>query len=427
MFSKEIAIAFPLLLAAAEFSFFNGRARRRWILIAPFLVLLCVIPVTAVAKRALTAAALTGVESGPGSGAGFISQHDYFLTQCRALPDYVRLLVLPVNQNIDYDYPPARSPLEPGVIAGAALFLAWIFAASIAFQRNRLISYGMFWFICTLLPQASIVPKPDLFIEHRLYLPSIGFIMATVSLVFSARRTGHDRAWPSTDKIIAVLMLAAAVVLAVGTFRRNGVWKDRVTLWDDAVRKSPGKARPYLNRGLAYADRRDYAAAIADYSAALRLNPDYARAYCNRGVVYADLKNYPRAIADHSAALRLRPDYFEAYCNRGVAYAMMKDYQPAFRNFDAALKLNPGYAPAYNNRGVTAASAGAMAQAADDFTRAIRLNPRYAEAYKNRGAAFLLLNNYPAAAADFAAALRLAPQNAPELKPLLEFARQKER
>jgi len=49
------------------------------------------------------------------------------------------------------------------------------------------------------------------------------------------------------------LMAAAGFVLiacySALTFARNAVWSDRLTLWDDTVKKSPRKARPYFNRG----------------------------------------------------------------------------------------------------------------------------------------------------------------------------------
>ena len=48
--------------------------------------------------------------------------------------------------------------------------------------------------------------------------------------------------------VIALTMIIACN--SVLTYQRNKVWKDEFTLWDDTVRKSPHKARPYNNRGI---------------------------------------------------------------------------------------------------------------------------------------------------------------------------------
>ena len=48
-----------------------------------------------------------------------------------------------------------------------------------------------------------------------------------------------------------VIVLTMIIVCnSVLTYQRNKVWKDEFTLWNDAVRKSPHKARPYTNRGV---------------------------------------------------------------------------------------------------------------------------------------------------------------------------------
>jgi len=43
----------------------------------------------------------------------------------------------------------------------------------------------------------------------------------------------------------AVVMLAVALMVLTGyaAYQRNSVWNDRLTLWTDVTRKSPGKTR----------------------------------------------------------------------------------------------------------------------------------------------------------------------------------------
>jgi tetratricopeptide (TPR) repeat protein len=90
---------------------------------------------------------------------------------------------------------------------------------------------------------------------------------------------------------------------------------------DNALRllKAPNDAIEYEARGAVYLST-DSQRAMADYSEAIRLDPNLAVAYNDRGLAYADKKEYDRAIADFSEAIRLDPKYALAYYYRAVAY-----------------------------------------------------------------------------------------------------------
>ena len=55
-----------------------------------------------------------------------------------------------------------------------------------------------------------------------------------------------------------VVFFPVVALLAWGAHSRNRVWNEALDLWKDTVRKSPGKARPYGNLGLAYLNAGDY-------------------------------------------------------------------------------------------------------------------------------------------------------------------------
>jgi tetratricopeptide (TPR) repeat protein len=110
-------------------------------------------------------------------------------------------------------------------------------------------------------------------------------------------------------------------------------------------------ARLYLERGEAFSEARDYAAAIAAYSSAIQLKPDFAEAYNNRGFAYYLNGNPEVAIADFTRAIELRPNYPKAYNSRGVVY-MTNGYESskAIADFDRAIALKRDFRYAYINR-----------------------------------------------------------------------------
>ena len=56
----------------------------------------------------------------------------------------------------------------------------------------------------------------------------------------------------------------------------------------------------YYDRALAYAKKRDFDKAVADYTEAIRLKPDLAEAYWGRGNVFEKQRDHLRAIGDYN-------------------------------------------------------------------------------------------------------------------------------
>lgn len=123
---------------------------------------------------------------GGGAGVGFyltsakgINAYTYFLTSLNVLWTYIRLLFLPINQNLDYDYSVAATLFEFPTLLSFVGHLAVIGAAVWLYTRKGwlLAPFGIAWFYIALSPTQSFVPIVDVIFEHRVYLPSIGFFI----------------------------------------------------------------------------------------------------------------------------------------------------------------------------------------------------------------------------------------------------------
>jgi tetratricopeptide (TPR) repeat protein len=139
------------------------------------------------------------------------------------------------------------------------------------------------------------------------------------------------------------------------------------------------RAAAHYNRGIAYAGRKDYDGAIADYNEAIRLNPSYALAYFDRGNAYFAKRDYDLAIAGYSEAIRLDPSYPFAYFNRGTAYYNKRHYDLAIADYGDFIRLDPKQAIAYSKRGLAYAALGRRKEAIADFVRALSLDPNMEE------------------------------------------------
>ena len=336
----------------------------------------------------------------------FISMKEYFLTQFSVILTYIRLFILPVNQNLDYDYQLFTGFFQLKTFLSFSLLLGILAMGVLLFKRYRLISFGIFWFFLTMSVESSIIPiSQNVIFEHRTYLSSFGFFLALTGAFFYFFKEKHI-------KIAVIILLMIASINTVLTYQRNKIWKNEYTLWADCVKKSPNKARVHNGFGLVLFAEGKIEDAIDQYNEAIRITPDYTETYNNRGMAYADLGQHQRAIEDYNEAIRITPDYAKAYNNRGVAYATLGQYQRAIEDYNEAIRITQNYAEAYNNRGVAYSDLGQHQRAIEDYNEAIRITPDYAKAHNNRGVAYATLGQYQRAIENFNEAIRLKPGSA---------------
>jgi len=468
MKTKEISLTLPFVIILYEFMFFTPRPSiphkgggtegggiaigmkqslfvKRILYLIPLLLTLFIIPLS-----------LIGTDKPVGDMIGElreasqeteeISRGVYLLTQFKVIVTYIRLLFLPINQNLDYDYPLSHSLFEPQTFF-SFLFLSAIFAFAVyLFIRSRrttkspsplwgegkslptkylsgsnahglLISFGIFWFFITLSVESSIIPIRDVIFEHRLYLPSVGIVIAFSSAVFYGTSYARERLGIKVSLLLAacILLLVTAFPLGIATYKRNLVWKDDIALWDDVVRKSPEKARPHNNLGLVYAESGQIEHAISEYKTTLRIDPDFSETRINLGIAYYKQGKIDEALTEYKIALiALKTTSYSAkiYNNMGNTYAQQGNLEEAYQSYIMALKLKPDYPEAHNNLGVTYNEQGLVDEAIHEYKAAINLNPDYADAHNNLGIAYAKLNQIDAAIEEFKEALRLKSNNA---------------
>ncbi|UCE71212.1 MAG: tetratricopeptide repeat protein [Nitrospiraceae bacterium] len=349
MKTKGIAFTLPLIIALYEFMFFEGRLKRRILYLIPVLSTMLIIPLTLlgtdkpVGELISDVSEVTRVQT-------TMSRLDYLFTQFRVIVTYIRLLFLPINQNLDYDYPIYHSFFDPNVIL-SFLFIAIILGIGVyllyrsrsASHHLRLIAFGIFWFFITLSVESGIIPIVDVIFEHRVYLPSIGFILVCVTGVAMLVERVNTKA---VVRVIVAGVITGVIMLGGMTYGRNRVWQNEITLWEDVVKKSPEKSRPHNNLGKAYAEHNRLDEAITEYKAAIMFKPDFADAHHNLGVAYINQNRLDEAISEFKSTLQFNPYYADAHYHLGLAYRMQNRWDKAISEFKSALQIRPDLAVA---------------------------------------------------------------------------------
>jgi len=362
MFTKEFTVTLPIILILLEFLVLKDRRKstsQKIKRLLPFMLAIFIIPVIVITHSSnphmndsgqiewVKESGITG-EVAPGHAE---SVKTYLLTQPRVFITYLRLLVFPVSQTLDYDYPKAVSFLSLSVIIPLIVMAGLLISAWLLRKKMPLFFFGICWFFITLLPESSVIPILDVIAEHRLYLPLVGLVLVVAAALGSC----------SASALKKGLILCGAVTgcFCLLTFQRNLIWKDPITLWEDSVKKAGAKARVHGNLGKAYLDKGRYLMAAREFEKVIELDPGFSSAYNNLAVIYIDhYKDFKRAEKYVEQTLSIFPNHPGAYLNRGVIHLnrnsqnrVLDDLEKAVRDFEKVLELDPKDSTAHLNLG----------------------------------------------------------------------------
>ena len=437
LFTKQNAATLPLFIILSEFLFFQGHSfkmdKKKLGFIMFFVVLFILIAGIYLGPDFISRKALVYEKKG-------WTPLERMLTELRVVIFYLSLLIYPhpSRLNLDHDFPISHSLFSPFTTFLSLLFIIGSLVLAIfLIKRNCLVSYVIFWFLGNLVIESSIIPL-DLVFEHRLYLPSMGFTIMALGLFFSLTK----REWETWVTGVIILLL---LLFSYWTYARASVWRGPLSLWTDATKKSPHKARPHNNLGYAYNNKGilDEAIsefkksltinpnsavvhsnlggsynekgmldeAISEFKKALALNPNSAEAHTNLGIAYGRKGRLDEAISEHKRALAVNPNSAEAHANLGTAYGKKGMLDDAISEFKQSLIINPHSAKAYYNLGTAYDKKGLLEDAISEYKKALTINPYYAKAYHNLGLAFKARGKLSDAISAYRKVLSLKPDN----------------
>jgi hypothetical protein len=318
--AKENAATLPGVLFLLEFFRGNGesaaegstgegfgaRLRRE----APVFLCLAAVLGTYLIVRASVLGTVTGELPAP-SLRGLAST-DRLLTALTVWPQYVRLMVFPLD--LSSDYTPAvllvAHSVSAMVLFGGALLLALLALAWDVRKSSPAVALGIAWFLVTVLPVSNLVlPAGILLAERTLYLPSVGFVLIVGALAARVTSSAGVRA----RRLLGGLTLVAGGALFVRTVIRNPSWMSSYTVLNTLALQHPESSTALENRAGGLERVGDFEEAARVYAAAVTLAPKNYALNVEIGDFYGRLKEYARADSTLRRAIRLIPDAAPAY------------------------------------------------------------------------------------------------------------------
>jgi protein O-mannosyl-transferase len=395
--TKEIIVTLPAALFLFHFYFISRENPGKWISNNLKWILLLLIPL------------LTLVGYKQFLGGGFLAASSaelpsstWLLTQISVVPfEYFRKFIFPFNLNLDINFPILSDWLNPknwfGILSLSLLITLWI-RISISIKKNgpwqiekRCAGFSLAWIFLTLLPTSSFIPLLDVVMEHRTYLPLVGFALLATSIFSWAYRTVANQTL--TDLPISLVQAGALLFLVLFSMivmDRNKIWKDELTLWADARQKSPNLVRPYNNLGEAHDKLGNYDQAIKEFKYALKINPNYFFGLNNLGNVYGKQGKYGEAINYFQKALDQKSDYSPAHYNIARAYHLVGKKQEAAESYRKAIRFNPYFEQAFYNLAYLSMELSGFDEAIENFNKFIKMQPNHPRAHFGLGNALMM-------------------------------------
>jgi 4-amino-4-deoxy-L-arabinose transferase-like glycosyltransferase len=272
LLSKEHAIVFPALLAAAEWTVVRDvQWRTRLREMRPFALML-----VAMSLGYLLVLGLIH------PGTGFIPYTAFMYLRMSALdragtmmgliPRIGRLLIFPTN--LSGDYSPSDVFVAHGFdvlqVPGIFICVGTLLLAVALRKRLPVASFGLCWLIVAFLPVSNlIVPAGFLVAERTLFFPSVGVVLVAGALVEQIRLRGRRRelvAMTATTGVLLTLGLARSI-------DRQRVWANNDVFFDALVADAPNSYRAHFLRGRHIGAKNRLRETEAEYRTAMHLFP----------------------------------------------------------------------------------------------------------------------------------------------------------
>jgi hypothetical protein len=338
LWSKEVAVAFPLIVVAHDLIY---RKKIDW----PTASVHTLIVVVYMVARSLVL-----------GGAG-VTEGINLLQISRAMDfalGYSEMLVFPLHIPF-YILPPGHSVSTVlGLIGAIVMFMLAGFGWR-AFDKDRrkVFAFSVIWAIVFFWPAIVLAFYTQGFYAPRyLYVPSVG-----VSIFVAVFYDYLNAAYPRLK--IPLAAACALIVVSYGflAWKEIPVWHDNGKIYRKVAEDAPENAVGYLGLGQYYLNREEYAAAEANYLQALqkaktpqsRVDPLVAL-----GTINGIINNLDKSEAYLQEAVKIDPGNSDGWAGlgnlawiRGQPFKAISFYEKALsirpKNYEAAMNLADAY------------------------------------------------------------------------------------
>ena len=373
MLSKEMMASAPVMVLLFDRTFVAGSLRRALSRSWPLYVGLALawVPVLALNYH------------GPRTpAAGFslgVAAHEWWFTQAKVVFLYLKLAVWPWPLVIHYEIPYLKTAYEAwpwllatGLLAIGTLVLLW---------RRWAVGFVAIWFFAVLSPTLVIPLIGETAAERRMYVPLAaivpllivgGYLVQQQAWRSVVRRAGRESIRGGSVAVFFVATIALAIGFGYVSSHRLVAYRDKLSLWQDAVVHQPHDPMVQFNLGTLLAEAGQLPEAIGHLEEAVRLDPDSSRAHFNLARALEASARPRDAVEHYRTTLRLRPDDAASHYNLARLLEDAGHTRQALDHYRQAIAAQPDFSAARTNLGILLLTAGNTREAIENLEAALR-------------------------------------------------------
>lgn len=266
------------------------------------------------------------------AGLGFKLSFSSIIANSPAVILYFGKIFFPFNLSV---FPILK---DSSLILGGSAVVLWVAALLWSRgQRRPMIIFGFLWFLVfvffSLLRATSPLAPAD-FLEHRLYFPMVGIMIA----VMAAKDLDASEKSARWSKILFVCFFALFVSVNHG-YAKN--FQDRLAFWKSAVKSAPRAPLAHANLGAMYYLDEQFEPAVYHYQKALTINPGQDMVYSNLALIFEKQGRWLDAEQAFERELYFNPRYADGYFNFGLLRYRQKRIPEAREFMRQAIALDP--------------------------------------------------------------------------------------
>lgn len=349
LLAKSAAVIFPVVLFCIDIL-----KRRKF----NFALLLEKTPFFLLSLMGGVISLITQTEAGS-TGALFFRPITRILMGFYGIMMYFFKMIVPVNLSTFYPYPATNKSLPVEYYLSPLFFIALMVLVYYSLKRNRVIAFGILFYLVNLLLVLQFIPAGSAVIADRYtYIPYIGLFFTTGWFINRYAKENISKAF--------YIIIPLGLVFSVLTYRQSSIWISSETLWDHTIQSHPS-VRAYRKRAFLFWEEKNYEKAVEYYSRVFEISPYEYRTYTNRGEVYLEQNKPGLAYGDFTKALSIKPGYYFAMDGLGGLFTRREQNDSALKYLNMALAERPGYLPSLKSRGLINKKLNRYPEAVRDF------------------------------------------------------------
>lgn len=232
---------------------------------------------------------------------------------------YLSLLIYPKNLSFYYGFATLKTSDFSSLYVWLSILINVILIVLMVFyfNKNKLISFGIFWFFIGIIPFSNWFDLVAGILAERLaFISSFGFVLFIGGSILEVNNSLKFKINSNYSKTIAFALL---VLLGTLSFQRNSLWASSVKLMSHDIKHLEKSAQA------------NYLLAINSIKSSLKhtQNKEHLKQKVNFSI-----HHFKKAIS-------IYPDFFNYHFDLARAYLSIEDYQKAKKAFLGAYNIDP--------------------------------------------------------------------------------------